>query len=156
MRAEARPDRKKTTFMSRERLSITRRERRSSTIYASAVTPREPALKYWNIRLSSKKLASGVQKTGFRMPWDFVSGFYQPPYPHASYPHARHPHASYQGIALATPQVRSNQKPLQGLPWTFYLSAVNRFDSRDLYREAVFSCKTPFWIALSSADTVSR
>src|SRR5664279_867753 len=35
-----------------------------------------------------------------------------------------------------------------------YFKALKRLPRRDLYREAVFSCSTPFWIALSSADTV--
>lgn len=34
--------------------------------------------------------------------------------------------------------------------------AVTRAFRRDLYRDAVFSCSTPFWIALSSAETVCR
>ena len=37
-----------------------------------------------------------------------------------------------------------------------YFSALSRAASRDLYREAVFPCRIPFWIALSSADTVCR
>jgi len=37
-----------------------------------------------------------------------------------------------------------------------YFRALSRADKRDLYREAVFSCKTPFWMALSKLETVSR
>jgi hypothetical protein len=56
-------------------------------------------------------------------------------------------------------KVKEYLKPggsLHGRRGRGYFSAFSRADSRDLYREAVFSCKTPFWIALSSADTVSR
>jgi hypothetical protein len=41
-------------------------------------------------------------------------------------------------------------------PFRAYFNALNRFERRDLYRDAVFSCRTPFRIALSSADTVVR
>jgi hypothetical protein len=37
-----------------------------------------------------------------------------------------------------------------------YFIAPTRTPSRDLYRAAVFSCSVPFWIALSSAETVAR
>ncbi len=35
-----------------------------------------------------------------------------------------------------------------------YFNALRRAFRRDLYRAAVFSCSTPFWIALSKADVV--
>ena len=37
-----------------------------------------------------------------------------------------------------------------------YFIAVTRLPSRDLYCAAVFPCSVPFWIVLSSAETVSR
>ena len=37
-----------------------------------------------------------------------------------------------------------------------YFIAATRALRRDLYREAVFSCSVPFWIALSRAETVFR
>ena len=51
--------------------------------------------------------------------------------------------------------VKNNFRP--GIdPLDAYLSALSRVERRDLYREAVFSCRTPFLVALSSVETVSR
>ena len=52
--------------------------------------------------------------------------------------------------------LKSESNPWQPFLALRYFSAPNRADSRDLYREAVFSCRMPFWIALSSNDTVCR
>jgi len=52
-------------------------------------------------------------------------------------------------------EVKQNFCPSRGAA-PAYFKAFKRADRRDLYREAVFSCNTPFWIALSSAETVCR
>src|SRR6267154_4149263 len=64
---------------------------------------------------------------------------------------------SQEHVSLANPSGRSRGNFSPGVAASPpYFSALKRLDRRDLYRDAVFSCKTPFWIALSSADTVSR
>ena len=59
--------------------------------------------------------------------------------------------------------LKRKRQTLTGLPFrvpihepTAYFIAVTRLPSRDLYLAAVFPCSVPFWIALSSAETVWR
>jgi hypothetical protein len=50
--------------------------------------------------------------------------------------------------------------PHRGCKWeptaNRYFIAMTRLPRRDLYRLAVFSCSVPFWMALSSTETVVR
>jgi hypothetical protein len=50
-----------------------------------------------------------------------------------------------------TPRVRESN-----IGMSLYFNAFNRALKRDLYRPAVFLCNTPFWMALSRAETVWR
>src|SRR5258706_1516049 len=59
--------------------------------------------------------------------------------------------------------LKRKRQTLTGLPFrvpiqepTAYFIAPTRLPSRDLYLAAVFPCSVPFWIALSSAETVWR
>ena len=64
---------------------------------------------------------------------------------------------SEERLSIASVPARSRTNFAPGVtPVEPYFNAFKRAERRDLYREAVFWCNTPFWIALSSADTVSR
>jgi hypothetical protein len=43
-----------------------------------------------------------------------------------------------------SPRQVKNKFTLLSKPAEVYFSALKRFDRRDLYRDAVFSCRTPF------------
>src|SRR5215470_6261080 len=65
-------------------------------------------------------------------------------------------------VAAATEKGRLRNLPcrivcsLQAVGRQRYFIAATCALRRDLYREAVFSCSVPFWMALSRAETVLR